>query len=98
MTRLSSKLKDYERICTETYQVVGILAEESNRFMDDEVTKVLDNLSSQKIVHENILPFLNKRKMPSDKEIKEAKESLEAIGPSCPVEYYQKIKILLDYF
>lgn len=98
MTRLSSKLRDYERICAETYQVVGILALEANRFMDDEVTKVLDNLSLQEIVHEDILPFPSKRAMPSDKEIKEAKEALESISSSCQVEYYQKIKILLDYF
>jgi hypothetical protein len=98
MTRLSFKLRDYERICDETYQVVGVLASEANRFMDDEVTKVLDNLSLQEIVHEDIIPFSNKKTMPSDKEIKEAKESLESIKESCEVEYYEKLKTLLDYF
>lgn len=98
MTRLSSKLRDYERICGETYQVVGVLAAESNRFMDDEVTKVLDNLSLQEIVHEDILPFPSKKAMPSDQEIKDAKDALEAIKSSCQVEYYSKLKTLLDYF
>ena len=98
MTRLSFKLRDYERICAETYQVVGVLASEANRFMEDEVTKVLDNLSLQEIVHEDILPFPSKKVMPSDKEIKEAKKSLESIKASCQVEYYQNLKTLLDYF
>lgn len=98
MTRLSSKLREYERICDETYQVVGVLAAEANRFMDDEVTRVLDNLSLHEIVHEDILPFPSKKAMPSDKEIKEVKETLEMIKPSCPVEYYEKLKTFLDYF
>jgi len=98
MTRLSNKLKDLQRICEETYQVVGILAYDSNRFFDDSVTKALDNLSIQEIVHENVLPFTSRNNLPSDKEIKEAKESLDAIKSSSPVEYYQKLKTLLDYF
>lgn len=98
MTRLSIKLRDLRQICEETYQVVGVLAFEANRFMDDEVTKVLDNLSLQEIVHEDILPFPSKRAMPSDNEINEAKRALRSIEDSCPVEYYQKLKILLDYF
>jgi hypothetical protein len=98
MTRLSSKLRDYQRICEETYQVVGVLAHDANRFFDDSVTKVLDNLSIQEIVHEDILPFNPKLNLPSDKEIKSAKEALESIKASCPVEYYQNIKSILDYF
>lgn len=98
MTRLSSKLRDLQRICEETYQVVGVLAHDSNRFFDDEVTKALDNLSIQEIVHENILPFRSKYNLPSDKEIKEAKEALESIKDSCEVEYYKKLKAILNYF
>jgi hypothetical protein len=48
---------ELERICAEVYQVVGILADEAGRFNDPEVTKVLDNLSQQRLVHRAILPF-----------------------------------------
>jgi hypothetical protein len=98
MTRLSSRLREYERICYETYQVVGTLANDCNRFCEDSVNKVLDNLSLQKIVHDDILPFESKVNLPSEKEIEEAKKSLEAIKGSFPVEYYQNLKKILDYF
>jgi hypothetical protein len=98
MTRLSSKLREYEIICAEAYQIIGVLAHDANRFFDDDVTKILDNLSMQEIVHENILPFNPKNNLPSDREVKSAKDALESIKSSCPAEYYQSLKTILDYF
>lgn len=51
-----------KRICAEAYQVVGVLADEAGRFNDDDVTKVMDNLSEQRLVHEDVLPFESKQK------------------------------------
>ncbi|HBT6622546.1 TPA: DUF551 domain-containing protein [Klebsiella pneumoniae] len=45
------------RICAESYQVVGALAEALNIFDDPCVIKALDNLSAQELVHEDVLPF-----------------------------------------
>lgn len=90
MTRLSNRIREFERICAETYQAVGVLAHDSNRFFDDGVTKVLDNLSMMEIVHEDILP--------SDQEAKEAKQSLDNIKNIVSQEDYNKLKTILDYF
>ena len=98
MVRLSKRLRDYQRICYEAYQSVASLAEELNRFGDPKVQKLLDNLSREEVIHEDVLPFTIKNHLPSDQEIIEARESLEKIKSSCPVEYYQKLKIILDYF
>ncbi|MCL0612721.1 hypothetical protein PX093_13160 [Klebsiella pneumoniae] len=48
---------DMSRICAESYQVVGALAEALNIFDDPCVIKALDNLSAQELVHEDVLPF-----------------------------------------
>lgn len=98
MTRLSKRLRDYQRICYETYQAVASLAEELNRFGDPKVQKLLDNLSREEVIHDDILPFTIKINLPSDKEIIQAKEALEQLKNSCPVEYYEKLKNILDYF
>ena len=98
MTRLSKRLRDYQRICYEAYQAVAILAEELNRFGDSKVQKLLDNLSREEIIHEDVLPFMVKNNLPSDKEIIEAKIALEKIKSSCQEEYYQKLKNILNYF
>lgn len=44
-------------VCAETYQVVGVMAEALGVFDSAEVQKVLDNLSQQKLVHSDVLPF-----------------------------------------
>lgn len=98
MTRLSKRLRDYQRICYEAYQAVASLAEELNRFGDPKVQKLLDNLSREEVIHEDVLPFTIKNNLPSDSEIIEAKESLEQMKSSCQEEYYQKLKNILDYF
>jgi hypothetical protein len=48
---------DMSRICAESYQVVGALAEALNIFDDPCVIKALDNLSAQELIHEDVLPF-----------------------------------------
>lgn len=45
------------RICAESYQVVGALAEALRIFNDVGVIKSLDNLSAQEIIHDDVLPF-----------------------------------------
>ena len=45
------------RICAESYQVVGALAEALRIFDDVGVIKALDNLSAQELIHDDVLPF-----------------------------------------
>lgn len=93
-----TRLRDYQRLCYEAYQAVAILAEELNRFGDPKVQKLLDNLSREEVIHQDVLPFTIENNLPSDPEILAAKEALEKIKPSCTVEYYGKLKNILDYF
>ncbi|WP_440939770.1 DUF551 domain-containing protein [Escherichia coli] len=44
-------------VCAEAYQVVGVMADALGIFGDAAVQKVLDNLSQQKLVHRDVLPF-----------------------------------------
>ncbi|EOA1042989.1 dATP/dGTP pyrophosphohydrolase domain-containing protein [Escherichia coli] len=44
-------------VCAEAYQVVGVMADALGVFGDAAVQKVLDNLSQQKLVHRDVLPF-----------------------------------------
>ena len=44
-------------VCAEAYQVVGVMADALGVFGDATVQKVLDNLSQQKLVHKDVLPF-----------------------------------------
>ncbi len=44
-------------VCAEAYQVVGVMADALGVFGDVAVQKVLDNLSQQKLVHRDVLPF-----------------------------------------
>ncbi|HBB9780290.1 TPA: DUF550 domain-containing protein [Escherichia coli] len=44
-------------VCAEAYQVVGVMADVLGVFGDAAVQKVLDNLSQQKLVHKDVLPF-----------------------------------------
>lgn len=45
------------RICAESYQVVGALAEALRIFNDVGVIKALDNLSAKELIHDDVLPF-----------------------------------------
>ncbi|MEX3160423.1 dATP/dGTP pyrophosphohydrolase domain-containing protein [Escherichia coli] len=44
-------------VCAEAYQVVEVMADALGVFGDAAVQKVLDNLSQQKLVHRDVLPF-----------------------------------------
>lgn len=49
-----------ERIIAESYQVMGILADEAGRFDDPAVTKALDNVGFVEFMYDNVLPFPSK--------------------------------------
>ena len=57
IAELEAQIDELKTICAETYQVVGFLSDELGIFDDEEVIKVLDNLSQQKLIHTKILPF-----------------------------------------
>lgn len=44
-------------VCAEAYQVVGVMADALGIVDDAAVQKVMDNLSQQKLVHGDVLPF-----------------------------------------
>ena len=54
---LKESIKELQIICAESYQVVANLALKSGLIKDDDVTKAMDNLSRQELVHEDVLPF-----------------------------------------
>lgn len=66
-------------VCAETYQVVGALAAELNIFESDEIIHILDNLSEQKIVHGDILPFV----MPAQQKCRPTPEDKGKEFPKC---------------
>lgn len=59
-TNLKKRVEELEMICAEGYQVIGILADECGRFVDSDVNKAMDNLSQQKMIHDDVLPFKSK--------------------------------------
>lgn len=46
-----------KRICDESYQVIGVLADDAGRFDEPAVIHAMDNASTQTLMHENVLPF-----------------------------------------
>jgi len=58
-TPTNARIEELETLCAEAYQVVGVLAADARRFDDAAVTKALDNLYAQKLVHADVLPFLS---------------------------------------
>lgn len=59
-----ARIKELTRLSYETYQVVGVLADEAGRFENEDVERVLDNLSIAHRVH-RVLPF---ESLPKDPE------------------------------
>ncbi|WP_439954879.1 hypothetical protein [Klebsiella pneumoniae] len=55
--RLMARVKELGTVCAESYQVVGALANVGGVFNELPVIKALDNLSAQKLVHTDVLPF-----------------------------------------
>lgn len=56
-SKLLRRISELKRICAESYQVVGVLADDCGRFGTREVDKALDNLSQMRPVHDDVLPF-----------------------------------------
>lgn len=54
---LLDTVDELKNICAESYQVVGYLAYRSGVFDELRVIKALDNLSSQEMLHKDVLPF-----------------------------------------
>ena len=54
---LRARVEELEIICSESYQVVGNLSCEHKVFCHKKTTKALDNLSQQKRVHHDVLPY-----------------------------------------
>lgn len=54
---LEQTVDELKNICAESYQVVGYLAYRSGVFDELHVIKALDNLSSQEMLHKDVLPF-----------------------------------------
>jgi hypothetical protein len=51
------RVAELERVCAESYQVVGVLLSDTDQFDTDHGEKILDNLSEARIVHEDVLPW-----------------------------------------
>jgi hypothetical protein len=51
------RIRELERICAESYQVMAILADEAGRFNDLAVSQALTNLSTTYVLHDDVLPF-----------------------------------------
>ncbi len=60
IAQLKARIEELGTLCGEAYQVVGVLSDDCGRFADDEVQHVLDNLSDQKLIHKDVLPFPSK--------------------------------------
>jgi|GEM_PF-1196628 len=54
---MATEIEELRRICAEAYQCVGVLSDMCGAFDDAGVIKLLDNLSQQKLVHSDVLPF-----------------------------------------
>lgn len=63
---MHARIETLERILGESYQVMGILADEAGRFDDPAVIKALDNASRQEIEHHDVLPFPCKKSVARD--------------------------------
>ena len=78
-----SSIADLERICAESYQVVGWLASECGLFDHEQVIKALDNLSEQRLVHDDVLPFNPQRAQPQEqRKPRTGKDSLSVAEPT----------------
>jgi len=49
--------QELEEVCTELYQVIGLLAYYAGVFDHPDVQRALDNASRAKLMHRNLLPW-----------------------------------------
>lgn len=55
--RLTRERDEAQQVCAEAYQVVGILLDDTGQFETEHGTKILDNLSEHRQVHDDVLPW-----------------------------------------
>jgi len=54
---MEADVDEVRKVCAEAYQVVGSLLVDLGQFNTDRATKILDNLSEQRLVHDDVLPW-----------------------------------------
>lgn len=54
---LITQIRELQRICQESYVVVGFLSNSIGQIDFDQIERALANLEQCRIVHENVLPF-----------------------------------------
>ncbi len=57
--RLTRERDEARQVCAEAYQVVGVLLDETGQFETEHGTKILDNLSEHRPIHDDVLPWEN---------------------------------------
>lgn len=57
LRRYIDQAEQMEMVLAQAYQVVGSLLEDVGAFDTEEATKILDNLSQMRLVHQNLLPW-----------------------------------------
>ena len=55
---LRRRLADAEVVCSEAYQVMGILLWELGIFGTEQAVKILDNLAEHRPTHPDVLPWV----------------------------------------
>jgi hypothetical protein len=55
--RLTRERDEAQQVCAEAYQVVGILLDDTGQLETEHGTKILDNLSEHRPVHDDVLPW-----------------------------------------
>jgi hypothetical protein len=55
--RLTRERDEAQQVCAEAYQVVGVLLDDTGQFETEHGTKILDNLSEHRPVHDDVLPW-----------------------------------------
>lgn len=54
---LKRERDEAQQVCAEAYQVVGVLLDDTGQFDTEHGTKILDNLSEHRPVHDDVLPW-----------------------------------------
>lgn len=49
--------QEARQVCAQAYQVVGSLLDDVGQFGSDHAEKILDNLASMRLLHEDVLPW-----------------------------------------
>lgn len=89
--------EDVSTVLAESYQVVGVMAEALGIFDDAAVQKVMDNLSQQKLVHSDVLPFSlptgSSAVTVSDEHVRYESNAGGNLWIQCSKQKYEKMKL-----